>query len=144
MQSSLETGDLRFNADGLIPAIIQQADENGGSGAHGPRGRVLMMAWINREALEKTVATGFMHYWSRSRQKLWLKGESSGHRQEVVDWFRDCDGDTLLFTVRQQGGACHTGYESCFFQRLNRDGTPAEIEEEPLFDADAVYQKAGS
>ena len=140
MQTSLELGDLRFNADGLIPAIVQQARENDG---HGPRGRVLMMAWINREALEKTLATGFMHYWSRSRQKLWLKGESSGHRQEVVDWFRDCDGDTLLFTVRQHGGACHTGYASCFFQRLNRDGSPAEVEEEPLFDAEAVYHQAG-
>ena len=138
MQTSLETSDLRFNADGLIPAIIQQAGEDG---AHGPRGRVLMMAWINREALEKTLSTGFMHYWSRSRQKLWLKGESSGNRQEVVDWFKDCDGDTLLFTVRQQGGACHTGYESCFYQRLNRDGSPAEVKEEPLFDANAVYGK---
>ncbi len=138
METSLETGDLRFNADGLIPAIIQQAQDNG---APGPHGRVLMMAWINREALEKTLSTGFMHYWSRSRQKLWLKGESSGNRQEVVDWFKDCDGDTLLFTVRQQGGACHTGYESCFYQRLNRDGSPAEVEEEPLFDADAVYGK---
>ena len=141
MQTSSELGDLRFNADGLIPAIVQQAGENDG---HGPQGRVLMMAWINREALEKTLATGFMHYWSRSRRKLWLKGESSGHRQEVVDWFRDCDGDTLLFTVRQHGGACHTGYESCFFQRLNRDGSPAEVEEEPLFDADAVYHKTGT
>ena len=139
MQTSLETSDLRFNADGLIPAIIQQA---GDDGVHGPHGRVLMMAWINREALEKTLATGFMHYWSRSRRKLWLKGESSGHRQEVVDWFKDCDGDTLLFTVRQQGGACHTGYESCFYQRLNRDGSPAVVEEEPLFDADEVYGKS--
>ena len=85
-----------------------------------------------------------MHYWSRSRRKLWLKGESSGHRQEVVNWFRDCDGDTLLFTVRQHGGACHTGYESCFFQRLHRDGSPATIEEAPRFDADAVYPKAGN
>ena len=140
MPVSPELGDLRFNADGLIPAIVQQAGENGGSGPHG---RVLMMAWINREALEKTLATGFMHYWSRSRQKLWLKGESSGHRQEVVDWFRDCDGDTLLFTVRQHGGACHTGYESCFFQRLRHDGSPAEVEEKPLFDAEAVYRQSG-
>ncbi len=90
---------LRFNADGLIPAIVQQAGEDGAV----PAGRVLMMAWINREALERTLATGFMHYWSRSRGKLWFKGESSGHRQEVVDWYRDCDGDTLLFTVRQTG-----------------------------------------
>ena len=140
MQDSPDFSGLRFNADGLIPAIVQEArDENEGGTA--PTGRVLMMAWINREALEKTLATGFMHYWSRSRGKLWLKGESSGHRQEVVHWYKDCDGDTLLFTVRQTGGACHTGYESCFYQRLNRDGSDAPIEEAPLFDAEAVYQK---
>ena len=129
---------LRFTSDGLIPAIIQQADDDGPS----PDGRVLMMAWLNREALTATLDTGFMHYWSRSRGKLWFKGESSGHRQEVVAWFRDCDGDTLLFTVRQHGGACHTGYESCFFQRLERDGSPAVIEESPLFDPATVYRES--
>ncbi len=129
---------LRFNADGLIPAIIQDANH---APAGPPAGRVLMMAWLNRTALESTLATGWMHYWSRSRGKLWLKGETSGHRQEVVGWYRDCDGDTLLFTVRQHGGACHTGYESCFFQRLERDGQPAPIEEAPLFDPAAVYQE---
>ena len=139
MQNTPDCSDLRFNADGLIPAIVQEAHENEGGTA--PTGRVLMMAWINREALEKTLATGYMHYWSRSRGKLWFKGESSGHRQEVVHWYKDCDGDTLLFTVRQTGGACHTGYESCFYQRLHRDGSPAPIEEAPLFDAEAVYQK---
>ena len=136
---------LRFNADGLIPAIVQQATEDAPAGdsaaLHPPTGRVLMMAWMNAESLEKTLATGEMCYWSRSRNRLWLKGESSGHRQKVVAWYRDCDADTLLFTVTQHGGACHTGYESCFFQRLNRDGSPAPIEEEPLFDADAVYRK---
>ena len=137
MDHSPDLNGLRFNADGLIPAIIQDA---GGPGSGGvPGGRVLMMAWLNRTALESTLATGLMHYWSRSRGKLWLKGESSGHRQEVVDWYRDCDGDTLLFTVRQHGGACHTGYESCFFQRLERDGRPAPIEEAPVFDPQAVY-----
>ncbi len=138
MQTSPDFSGLRFNADGLIPAVVQEARE----GETTPTGRVLMMAWINREALERTLATGYMHYWSRSRGKLWLKGESSGHTQEVVHWYKDCDGDTLLFTVRQTGGACHTGYESCFYQRLHRDGSPAPVEEEPLFDADAVYQKA--
>ena len=141
MQTSPDFSGLRFNADGLIPAIVQQAADDGGADAAIPAGRVLMMAWINREALEKTLATGFMHYWSRSRGKLWLKGESSGHRQEVVDWFKDCDGDTLLFTVRQQGGACHTGYESCFYQRLHRDGSPVPVEEAPLFDAGTVYHQ---
>ena len=139
MDPSPNLTGLRFNADGLIPAIIQDAETNA-DGA--PAGRVLMMAWLNRTALESTLATGWMHYWSRSRGKLWLKGESSGHRQQVVDWYRDCDGDTLLFTVRQQGGACHTGYESCFFQRLERDGRPAPVEEAPLFDPEAVYQMA--
>ncbi len=137
MQNIPDFSGLRFNADGLIPAIVQEARD----GETVPTGRVLMMAWINREALEKTLATGYMHYWSRSRGRLWLKGESSGHRQEVVHWYKDCDGDTLLFTVRQTGGACHTGYESCFYQRLHRDGSPAPIEEVPLFDAEAVYQK---
>lgn len=135
MQKTFNVNGLRFNADGLIPAIVQQA---AGEGGH-PAGRVLMLAWMNREALEATVATGWMHYWSRSRQKLWLKGESSGHRQELVSWYRDCDGDTLLFAVRQQGGACHTGFESCFFQRLERDGTPAPIEETAVFDPGLVY-----
>ena len=137
MQDSPDFSGLRFNADGLIPAVVQEACD----GETVPTGRVLMVAWINREALERTLATGFMHYWSRSRGKLWFKGESSGHRQEVVHWYKDCDGDTLLFTVRQTGGACHTGYESCFYQPLHRDGSPAPIEEEPLFDAEAVYQK---
>ncbi len=139
MSTPPDLSSLRFNGDGLIPAIIQDADRARDDGK--PTGRVLMMAWLNRTALEATLATGFMHYWSRSRQKQWFKGESSGHRQEVVDWYRDCDGDTLLFTVRQTGGACHTGYESCFFQKLNRDGSPTPVEEEPLFDAKAVYAK---
>ena len=125
----------------MIPAIVQDAE--GGADADGrPAGRVLMMAWLNRAAVEATLATGFMHYWSRSRQKQWFKGESSGHRQEVVDWYKDCDGDTLLFTVRQTGGACHTGYESCFYQKLHRDGSPAPVEEKPLFDAGEVYGSA--
>ena len=140
MQMSPDLSGLRFNADGLIPAIIQDAEGTHADGK--PVGRVLMMAWLNRTALESTLATGFMHYWSRSRQKQWFKGESSGHRQEVVDWYKDCDGDTLLFTVRQTGGACHTGYESCFYQKLHRDGSPAFVEELPLFDAEEVYGKA--
>jgi phosphoribosyl-AMP cyclohydrolase len=143
MQTLPDFSALRFNADGLIPAIIQQAPPEEGHAASSdapPAGRVLMMAWLNKTSLEATLATGEMHYWSRSRNKLWLKGETSGHRQEVVEWRRDCDGDTLLFLVRQRGGgACHTGYESCFFQRLNRDGSPAPIEEPPRFDPNAVY-----
>lgn len=125
---------LRFNPDGLIPAIVQQLRAEGG--------RVLMMAWMNRESLAATLATGRMHFWSRSRAKLWLKGEQSGNEQEVVAWYRDCDGDTLLFEVRQRGGAaCHTGFESCFFQRLHADGSPAAVEETPVFDPARVYGK---
>ena len=137
MTQRLHLEGLRFTADGLIPAIVQEAD----GATDRPAGRVLMMAWLNRESLAATLETGFMHYWSRSRGKLWFKGETSGHRQEVVEWYRDCDGDTLLFTVRQRGGACHTGYESCFFQRLGSDGAPAAIVEQPIFDPEAVYRE---
>jgi phosphoribosyl-AMP cyclohydrolase len=128
--------DFKYNSDGLIPAIVQQASN--GSGAHG---RVLMMAWMNRLSLEKTLETGVMHYWSRSRQKLWLKGESSGNTQKVIRWYADCDKDTLLFEVEQEGGACHTGYESCFFQELDGSGSPLEIKEERLFDPEKIYGK---
>ncbi len=126
---------LKFNADGLVPAIVQEASDDRPEG-----GRVLMMAWMNREALERTLETGLLHFWSRSRGKLWLKGETSGHTQEFVAGFRDCDGDALLFQVRQRGGAaCHTGYASCFFQPLAREGSPAAISEQPVFDPAAVY-----
>ena len=97
---------LKYNADGLIPAIVQDAKTK----------RVLMMAWMNEASLEATLTTGAMNYWSRSRRKFWMKGETSGHTQKVVRWFADCDADTLLFEVEQTGGACHTGFESCFFQ----------------------------
>lgn len=122
---------FKFNSDGLIPAIVQQAGT----------GRVLMLAYMNDLALAKTAETGLMHYWSRSRQKLWLKGETSGHTQKVLRWFVDCDADALLFEVEQQGGACHTGYESCFFQPLTQDGSPGPITEQPMFDPNKTYSK---
>jgi len=128
--------NFKFNSDGLIPAIVQQT-QNGKPEA----GRVLMMAWMNQHSIEKTIETGFMHYWSRSRQKLWLKGESSGHTQKVIRWYVDCDADTLLFEVDQEGGACHTGYASCFFQALSRDGSPEEIAEHRIFDPEKTYSK---
>ncbi len=128
--------DFKYNSDGLIPAIVQQS-----AGPDGGHGRVLMMAWMNRLSLEKTVETGVMHYWSRSRQKLWLKGESSGNTQKVVRWFADCDKDTLLFEVEQEGGACHTGFESCFFQEYDGNGSPVEILEDRLFDPEEIYGK---
>ena len=127
---------LRYTPDGLIAAIVQQAAD---PAASTPAGRVLMFAWMNREALERTFVTGKMHYWSRSRNRLWLKGETSGHVQEVVSWYRDCDGDALLFAVRQTGGACHTGYESCFFQPLDFAGVALPVREDKRFEPEAVY-----
>jgi phosphoribosyl-AMP cyclohydrolase len=101
---------LHFNDDGLIPAIAQDA----------VTGAVLMMAWMNRESLEQTVKTGNAVYWSRSRQRLWRKGEESGHEQQVQSLRTDCDGDTILLQVDQKGGiACHTGRASCFFYALS-------------------------
>ena len=120
---------LKYTADGLIPAIVQDAKSH----------RVLMMAWMNATSLQQTLETGLMHYWSRSRQKYWLKGETSGHTQKVVRWAADCDGDTLLFEVEQTGGACHTGYESCFFQTYTPTGEPLPVGEEKLFDPDKTY-----
>lgn len=123
---------LKTNSDGLIPVIVQQT---GG-------GRVLMLAYMNEISIQKTLETGLMHYWSRSRNKLWLKGETSGHTQRVVRAFVDCDADTLLFEVEQRGGAaCHTGYESCFFQPLNADGSLAEINETKVFEPEKIYAK---
>jgi phosphoribosyl-AMP cyclohydrolase len=121
--------NLKYTADGLIPAIVQDVKTN----------RVLMMAWMNATSLEATLQTGFMNYWSRSRQKFWLKGETSGHTQKVVRWAVDCDADTLLFEVEQIGGACHTGFESCFFQAYSPEGAPLEITEEKLFDPEKTY-----
>ena len=131
--------DFKFTSDGLIPVIVQEA-----TGGKTPRGRVLMMAWMNREALERTLSTGKMHYWSRSRKKLWFKGESSGHTQDVVRWYADCDKDCLLFEVQQTTGACHTGYESCFFQQYDMQGRTLPVDEQPAFDAGKVYTRQGA
>jgi phosphoribosyl-AMP cyclohydrolase len=103
---------LHFNTDGLIPAIAQEAET----------GTVLMMAWMNAEAVAETLATGRICYWSRSRAKLWRKGETSGHEQHLVDFRIDCDGDTILLTVTQKGPACHTGRPNCFYRRHVADG----------------------
>jgi len=123
------TTELKYNADGLIPAIVQDSVSR----------RVLMMAWMNESSLRMTMETGLMHYWSRSRQKSWFKGETSGHTQRVVRWAVDCDADTLLFEVQQAGGACHTGYQSCFFQSFAPDGTAQETTEQKVFDPKATY-----
>jgi len=107
---------LRFDRDGLIPAVAQQHDS----------GETLMLAWMNRESVEETLKTGRVCYWSRSRKKLWRKGESSGHVQRLVELRVDCDGDALLLLVDQTGPACHTGTRSCFF-RAPRGDDLAEI-----------------
>ena len=100
---------VKWNNDGLVPAIAQEKNS----------GQVLMLAWMNREALQKTVEKGYAVYWSRSRNSLWRKGESSGHRQKVEEIRLDCDGDTILPLVEQEGGiACHTGRHHCFYRRL--------------------------
>ena len=103
---------LRFNEQGLIPAIVQDV----------ATGQVLMLAYMNREALERTLATGLVHYWSRSRAQLWQKGETSGHIQHLRDLRYDCDADTLLVIVEQEGAACHTGEPSCFFRAFGSGG----------------------
>ncbi len=100
--------DVKFNAQGLVPAIAQDAEN----------GQILMMAWMNKASLERTLAEGRAVYWSRSRQEFWRKGDSSGHVQEVLSLALDCDGDSIVMQVRQTGAACHTGERSCFFRKL--------------------------
>jgi phosphoribosyl-AMP cyclohydrolase len=120
---------VRFDADGLVPAIAQ--DEH--------TGQVLMVAWMNRQALELTAQTARAVYWSRSRARLWHKGEESGHHQEVVDLRLDCDGDVVLMRVRQKGGiACHTGRASCFYRRL-QEGQWVAVEP-VLKDPELIYK----
>jgi phosphoribosyl-AMP cyclohydrolase len=118
---------LAFDRDGLIPAIAQQHDS----------GEVLMLAWMNRAAIDETLATGRVCYWSRSRQSLWRKGETSGQVQRLVEFRVDCDSDCLLLLVDQTGVACHTGRRSCFFTAL-RDGN-AETIAEVLVEPDKLY-----
>ena len=113
---------LKFNSDGLIPAILQEL----------ATGRVLMMAWMNRASLERTIETGQTHFWSRSRQKFWRKGETSGHTQTVKHIAFDCDGDTLLIQVEQIGAACHEGYKSCFFRSVENQGESFRVTEQRL------------
>ena len=124
--------ELKYNEQGLIPAVVQDDVS----------GEVLMMAWMNEEAVRKTLETGRATFYSRSRRKLWVKGEQSGHVQEVKSVRVDCDGDTLLVRVTQAGGACHEGYRSCFFRELDAEGNTRVVAEK-LFDPDDVYGKSG-
>ena len=123
--------ELKFNEDGLIPAIVQDAQN----------GEVLMMAYMDREAFTKTLKTRKAHFYSRSRKKIWLKGETSGHIQEVVEILTDCDRDTLLVRVKQKGGACHLGYKSCFVHKLDNEGNICKITQDNVFDPDNVYKE---
>ena len=117
--------EVDFGEDGLVPAVAQDADSKD----------VLMLAYVSPEALEATRETGYAHYYSRSRDELWKKGATSGHLQAIEDVRVDCDADTLLYLVDQEGGACHTGRESCFYRTI--DG---EEVGETVFDPDAVYE----
>lgn len=123
--------DFSRGVDGLLPAIAQDAES----------GRVLMLAWMNPQAWLETLETGQATYWSRSRGKLWRKGESSGHRQQVLDIRVDCDADTILLSVEQTGAACHDGFHSCFYRAIQADGT-AKVADSRLVNPDDVYGKA--
>ncbi|RKO66978.1 bifunctional phosphoribosyl-AMP cyclohydrolase/phosphoribosyl-ATP diphosphatase HisIE [Desulfofundulus salinus] len=126
---TFDAGCLKYDSAGLIPAIIQDADTN----------IVLMMAYMNKEALEKTLATGETWFWSRSRQKLWHKGETSGNVQKVQEITYDCDRDTLLIRVKQTGAACHEGYYTCFHYRINPETGQTEVIGEQQFNPEEVY-----
>ncbi|MCZ6470290.1 MAG: phosphoribosyl-AMP cyclohydrolase [Gammaproteobacteria bacterium] len=120
---------VQWNHDGLVPAIAQDVET----------GDVLMMAWMNREALGLTRETGQAVYWSRSRQKLWFKGEQSGHTQQVTEIRIDCDADVVLLRIQQKGGiSCHTGRRRCFFRVLEKDAW--QIDEEIIKNPEEIYQ----
>ncbi len=120
--------NLKYNADGLIPVIAQQYDS----------GEVLMLAWMNQAAIEETLNTGQVCYWSRSRQSYWRKGESSGNWQKLKSMKIDCDGDTLLLAVDQQGAACHTARRHCFYLVVNDNSVV--INDAPMVDPDTLYK----
>jgi phosphoribosyl-AMP cyclohydrolase len=122
---------LKFDANGLVPIIVQDH----------ANGELLMMAYMNREAIEKTIATGKVHTYSRSRGRLALKGETSGHFQLVKEIRTDCDRDVVLFKVEQLVAACHEGYRSCFFRRYERGAEDWKVVAAKAFDPDAVYEQ---
>ena len=119
---------LKYDGNGLIPAVIVDWQSKA----------VLMVAYMNETALVETVRTGKTHFWSRSRKKYWMKGESSGHTQDVKGVYTDCDKDTVVVEVLQHGAACHEGYLSCFYRRLNEQGE-WDVVAEKIFDPDKVY-----
>ena len=122
--------DFKKSESGLLPAIVQEYNS----------GDVLMLAYINRQSWEMTLATGKAHYWSRSRNKIWLKGESSGHVQIIKEIYVDCDQDTVVFKVEQLGGAaCHKGFHSCFYRLVDKDGL--KVVGDKIFDPEKIYGK---
>ena len=121
--------ELKFDRDGLVAAIIQDETNN----------QVLMLGYMNAEAITATFNTGRVCFWSRSRQKLWIKGETSGHTQTVKSIAVDCDGDALLIQVEQKVAACHVGYRSCFFREVSPDGESTRVVGEKVFEAESVY-----
>jgi len=125
-------GQLKYDNDGLLPAVVVDHES----------GKVLMVAYVNQTALLETIRTGKTHFWSRSRRKYWMKGETSGHVQEVKAIYTDCDADTVLIEVVPRGAACHEGYYSCFYRRLDETGR-WQVVAEKLFDPDEVYGKDG-
>ncbi|HEX2952105.1 MAG TPA: phosphoribosyl-AMP cyclohydrolase [Armatimonadota bacterium] len=125
----LDLERMKWDGAGLIPAVVQDV-----------KGEVLMVAYMNRQALAETIETGYGTYYSRSRQTMWRKGESSGNRQRVLEMRVDCDLDCVVMKVEQTGGACHTGYYSCFYRKIE-DGKIV-ITEKPVFDAEKAYSKA--
>jgi phosphoribosyl-AMP cyclohydrolase len=120
---------IKYDANGLVAAVMQDYEN----------GEVLMVAYMNSESLKTTLETGKAHFWSRSRQKFWMKGESSGHTQEIKEVFIDCDGDCILFKIKQNVAACHTGFRSCFYRKW--DGGKLIETGEKLFDENDVYKK---
>ena len=122
--------ELKYDDAGLIPAVCVDAETK----------QVLQVSYMNATSLLETVRTGKTHFWSRSRQKYWMKGESSGHTQKVRAIYVDCDADTLVIEITQHGGACHEGYYSCFFRKLDETGQ-LQVIAEKVFDPDEVYKK---
>lgn len=125
----MDLKNLKYNGEGLIPVIIQDADS----------AEVLMMAYMDEAALRRTLAERKTVFYSRSRKKYWVKGESSGHTQDVVEILTDCDQDTLLIRVKQKGGACHLGYRTCFVHEIDQEGKVSKITHKKVFNPDTVY-----
>ena len=123
--------ELKWNSDGLIPTVVQDYKT----------GEVLMVAYMNKDSLKQTLETKKASFYSRSRKKSWIKGETSGHVQHVKEILADCDQDTLIIKVEQVGGACHLGYKTCFVNLLDEKGDFKEVTQEKVFDPDEVYKK---